>query len=209
MLIIGAKGFASEVLSIVDKYSLYKSLVFFDDVSKDLGNHIFGDYKRLQDESEVETYFRNSGREFILGIGNPTLREELANRFIALGGKMTSLISPDTFIGNLNNKISDGATIMNGVVIEINNVIKEGCLIHNNVFISHDTFVGKFVEISPSVNLLGGCQIGDFSSIGTGAIILPKIQIGSNVIVGAGAVVTKNVPDNCTVVGVPARRVIK
>ncbi|WP_348636746.1 hypothetical protein [Flavobacterium anhuiense] len=34
---------------------------------------------------------------------------------------------------------------------------------------------------------------------------MPKVKIGKNVIVGAGSVVTKDIPDNCLVVGVPAR----
>ena len=35
--------------------------------------------------------------------------------------------------------------------------------------------------------------------------MLGKIRIGDNVAIGANAVVVKNVPDNCTVVGVPAK----
>lgn len=37
-----------------------------------------------------------------------------------------------------------------------------------------------------------------------GAKVLGKITIGNNVIIGANAVVVKDVPDNCTIVGVPA-----
>lgn len=40
--------------------------------------------------------------------------------------------------------------------------------------------------------------------IGPGAIVLGEIRIGDNVVIGAGAVVTKDIPDNCTVVGNPA-----
>lgn len=36
-------------------------------------------------------------------------------------------------------------------------------------------------------------------------MIIPGVKIGNNVVVGAGAVVTKDVPDNCVVVGNPAR----
>ena len=32
-----------------------------------------------------------------------------------------------------------------------------------------------------------------------------NVTIGNNVIIGAGCVVTKDLPDNCTVVGNPAR----
>jgi maltose O-acetyltransferase len=38
---------------------------------------------------------------------------------------------------------------------------------------------------------------------------LPRIILGDNVIVGAGAVVTKIVNDNVTVVGVPAKLLMK
>ena len=43
--------------------------------------------------------------------------------------------------------------------------------------------------------------IGDNCKIGAGAKILGKIKIGDNVTIGANTVVTKDIPDNCTVVG--------
>lgn len=46
--------------------------------------------------------------------------------------------------------------------------------------------------------------LGDNVTIFAGAKVFGNIRIGDNCIVGANAVVTKNVPDNCTVVGVPA-----
>lgn len=47
--------------------------------------------------------------------------------------------------------------------------------------------------------------LGDNVHISVGAKILGEVTIGDNSIVGANAVVVKNVPPNCTVVGVPAR----
>ena len=47
------------------------------------------------------------------------------------------------------------------------------------------------------------------ASIGAGAVILPGIIIGKNAMVGAGAVVTKDIPDNTTVVGNPAKIIEK
>jgi serine O-acetyltransferase len=45
--------------------------------------------------------------------------------------------------------------------------------------------------------------VGDNVDIGAGAKILGHITIGNNVVIGANAVVIRDVPDNCTVVGVP------
>lgn len=47
--------------------------------------------------------------------------------------------------------------------------------------------------------------LGNNVFIGTGAKVLGAIIIGNNVKIGANAVVLKDVPDNATVVGVPAR----
>lgn len=48
-------------------------------------------------------------------------------------------------------------------------------------------------------------KIGDNVYIGTGAMIMPGVTIGSNVIIGAGAIVSRDIPDNCVAVGVPAK----
>ncbi len=50
-------------------------------------------------------------------------------------------------------------------------------------------------------------HIGNDVWIGGNVTILPGVTIGNNVVVAAGAVVTKDVPDNCVVGGVPARKI--
>lgn len=47
--------------------------------------------------------------------------------------------------------------------------------------------------------------VGDNVWIGGNAIILQGVTIGDNVVIGAGSVVTKDIPDNCLVIGNPAR----
>lgn len=47
--------------------------------------------------------------------------------------------------------------------------------------------------------------IGNNVCICCHAVVLGNISIGNNVIIGAGSVVTKSIPDDCVVVGNPAR----
>ena len=47
--------------------------------------------------------------------------------------------------------------------------------------------------------------IGNNVSIGANVNIIGDIKIGNNVIIGAGSVVVKDVPDNCVIVGNPAK----
>ena len=49
--------------------------------------------------------------------------------------------------------------------------------------------------------------IGDNVYIGPGAKIFGPINIGDNVAIGANSVVNKSFPDNCTIAGVPARKI--
>lgn len=48
-------------------------------------------------------------------------------------------------------------------------------------------------------------MIGKHCVIGAGACVLGEITIGDNVKIGANAVVLTDIPDNCTVVGVPGK----
>lgn len=47
--------------------------------------------------------------------------------------------------------------------------------------------------------------LGDRVFIGAGAKIIGPVHIGSDTKIGANAVVTRDVPDHCTAVGIPAR----
>lgn len=79
-----------------------------------------------------------------------------------------------------------------GIVLNIKCFIGGGTIIYQNV-----TLGGIKGQYGPSV--------GSNCIIGAGAVLLGEIKIGDNVKIGANAVVIKDVPDNCTVVGVPAR----
>lgn len=47
--------------------------------------------------------------------------------------------------------------------------------------------------------------LGDNVAVGANVVIIGGVRIGNNVKIGAGAVVTKDIPDNCIVVGNPAK----
>jgi sugar O-acyltransferase (sialic acid O-acetyltransferase NeuD family) len=205
MIVAGAKGLAKELLEIFARRNELTNLYFFDNVSADAPEELFGRFQVLRTFDQVREIFKKSGdRSFALGLGNPMLRHKLANEFSKIGGTLTSVISPTAEIGTFGISIGAGSCILSGAVITSSVHIGRGCLINPNTTISHDSALGNFVELSPGVNVTGNCTIGDFSFIGSNAVVLPKIKIGKNVIVGAGAVVTRDVADNSLVAGVPA-----
>lgn len=205
MIIVGAKGFAKEVLQIVHLRDQLLQLSFYDDISTDIPDTLFGVFPVLRSEGAVLEYFSKIDNRFAIGIGNPFLRHKMDAKFSDLGGVLHSLISPRANIGSYDVSIGAGSCIMDGAILSNDVIIGKGVIVYYNTIVTHDCIIGDFVEISPGAKILGRVKIGDYCQIGANATILPDVHLGSNVIVGAGAVVTKDVPDNCIVAGVPAR----
>ena len=206
MIIVGAKGFAKEVLEVIWQRDHSKNIVFFDNISKEIEGVLFGKFNVLRSIQEVENHFiKTNDFTFTLGIGNPLNRYKLYNQFIEIGGKYVSTISPYARIGHFDNEISEGCNIMSGSIITNSVKISRGVLINLNCTIGHDCIIGEFVEMSPGTHISGNCNIGSFSVLGTNSAVLPKVSIGENVIIGAGAVVTKDIESNSLAVGVPAK----
>jgi len=108
--------------------------------------------------------------------------------------------------------------------------IHPGAKIGKNLFIDHGmgTVIGETSEIGDNVTIyhavtLGGSSpsidserqrhekrhptIGDDVVIGSGAQIIGPIKIGKCARIAANAVVVKDVPDNATMVGIPAKAI--
>lgn len=203
MLIVGAKGFAKEVLETFQKNDL-EQVVFYDDINLNAPDFLFQKFKVIHSKQEAQKYFQKTDTAFTIGIGNPILRKMVKDTFEALGGTLSSTISPLAQIGNFDVTLGVGNNILQGAIISNGARLGNGCIVYYNAIVTHDVWVGDFVEISPNATLLGRCKIGSFSHIGSAAVILPDVSIGKNVIVAAGAIVTKDVPDNCMVAGNPA-----
>jgi serine O-acetyltransferase len=80
-------------------------------------------------------------------------------------------------------------------------VIGETCEIGNNVTLYQGVTLGGTGKEKGKRHP----TIGNNVVVSAGAKVLGSINIGNNVKIGAGSVVLKDVPDNCTVVGVPGR----
>jgi acetyltransferase-like isoleucine patch superfamily enzyme len=95
--------------------------------------------------------------------------------------------------------------------------IGDRVLMASNVYISdhsHGSYSGD-IHTDPMVApndreiISNRVVIGDDCWLGQNVCILPGVTLGKSVVVGAGSVVTKDIPDNCIVVGVPAKVIKK
>lgn len=204
MTIIGAKGHANELLTVLTENCLLRELYFFDNITNFSNPDVnFFDFPIIKDFDSLKKHFE-SDKNFCIGIGVPQRRFELTKYCISLGGKPISLISKSALIGN-KAKLGKGVNLMPFTSVFNDSKIGDGVLVNSYASIHHDTEVGDYSELSPGCRILGYAKIGKLCSIGSNAVILPHIKITDNVIVGAGAVVSKNIDEPGVYVGVPAK----
>lgn len=206
MVIIGAKGFAKEILEIFHLKNNIENLFFFDNISNDLELRLYDKYRILKSWEEVTSVFeiiQNS--DFTIAVGGPENRKKLYDKMIQLNGNFCSTISPNSIIGHYDIIIGEGTNIMSSAFISNSVLIGKGVIINVQASVGHDCHIGDFAEISPGVNISGNCFIGNNTTIGTNATILPKVKIGNNVVIAAGSLVKTDIPDNSIAVGYPAR----
>ncbi len=86
-------------------------------------------------------------------------------------------------------------------------VIEDDVKTDNLVHIGHNVRIGARTKITPMTIISGSVSIGEDCWIAPGVSIRDWRSVGNNVLVGIGSVVTKNLEDNITVVGNPARQI--
>jgi len=203
--IIGAGGFAREVLDIFDAVNAieprYEVLGFIVDPEYGKpgeivnGKPILGAFDWLAENNDVLC---------LCAVGAPEHRFKLVRRAIEVGARFCSVIHPSV-IRSQWLEIGEGTIITAGCILT--NQIKIGNHVHLNLdcTIGHDAVLHDYTTLAPGVHISGNVVLQEGCYIGTGANIIEKKTIGAWSIVGAGSTITKDVPPNTTVVGVPGR----
>lgn len=206
--VYGAAGCGRGILPLLRAQYTNAALVFIDDGRAP--GHVNG-HEILDWPGFLE---RNSEAKAVsIAIADSKTRERLADRCVDAGIPLTEARAAsvvqmdDVFIG-------DGACLSPFVTLTSN--IRIGRCFHANLYsyVEHDCVIGDFVTFAPGVKCNGNVHIGDHAYVGTGAILRQgqpgkPLIIGAGATVGMGAVVTRDVPPGMTVVGNPAKPLIK
>jgi sugar O-acyltransferase (sialic acid O-acetyltransferase NeuD family) len=208
LVIIGAGGFGREVLWIarsINKVQPKWNILGFIDSNPKLKGQLVDDIPVLGDTE----WFKQNDKDIniVCGVGNTKVRKKLIEEVSKYRNiSFATLIHPSVIVAE-DAKIGEGSIISAGTIVSINANIRKHVIINLSCTIGHDSITGDYCTINPGVNISGNVTLQPCVDVGTGSQIIQGLEIGEGTVIGAGSVVIRDLPANCTAVGIPAKTI--
>lgn len=194
--VIGAGGHAKAVIATLQAAG-HTVVQLLDDDPARWGSH-------LLDVEITGPVDLAAGRCAFIAIGGNTGRRQVAERLP--GARWVIAVHPRACV-HPSARLGPGSIVMAGAVIQPDASLGAHCIINALASVSHDCQLGDFVHLAPGARLTGFASAGEGAFLGANSTVIPGRRVGAWSTVGAGAVVTRDLPDGCTAVGVPARAI--
>lgn len=217
LVVAGAGGFGRETLDVVEAINaaapspVWQLLGVLDDSLTDVNRGRLA-ARSIPFLGQIDDFLRNSDSgdpvSYVVGIGSPVVRRRVAALFENAGLSAATLVHPSGTRGALS-ELGPGTVLCAGVTISNNVTLGHHVHVNPNATIGHDTFVEDYVSINPLAAISGDCVIESGVLVGAGAVVLNGLSVGRGATVGGAACVVRDVPPGTTVVGVPARRLVR
>lgn len=207
LIIIGASGHGREVLDIIERINdvkpTYNILGFVDDNEAIQGHSING-IKVLGGLSYLKEFLLNRKIFVVIAIANADIKRKISSELegIAL---WTNIIDPTVIVSKYCS-IGYGNVIGPYSWIGPNSQIGNFCDCVFACSVGHDVIIEDYVSIMDYCDITGHDYLEAGVYLGSSVAIIPGIRIAQNCILGAGAVVVKDISEQGTYTGIPAKR---
>jgi UDP-perosamine 4-acetyltransferase len=204
VIVIGSGGHAKVVIDILHEM---QNVEIFGITSNSLSAGSFYIGYQILGDDEVLSQYVDQNYFIAMGLGgyrDNNLREKVYNYAKELGFSFINVIHPNAIISK-TVKLGESIVIFPGVVLNTDVQIGNNSIVATGSTIDHETIIGNNVLVSAGVTVGACSKIQDNSLLALGSKVISGIAIGRNAVVAAGAVVIKNVQNNETVFGIPAK----
>jgi acetyltransferase EpsM len=209
LIIFGAGGNADVICSTIQDLNQNNQQIeilgFLDDIKKN--SKVLGGINK----KNVEKYKKYKDVYFIWSLRSTNLGKKILDKYynLELSIKKLLTVKHPTAIISQFSKIGNGVTIHPFVNIGPGVNIKNNIHIFSHSLIGHNTSLSNFSYVANNASIGAFVRIKEGGYIGMNASIKEKVTIEKWGTVGMGSVVIKNVTENSTVVGNPAKMLIK
>lgn len=204
LLILGAGGHGGAVADAALHMRRWERIEFYDDRAAP-GSEVHGiPVRGTVSELLSRSFAVGDASEIFVAIGDNSRRLELAKQVVQAGAALATIVHPSAIVGT-RVSIGAGSVLMAGVVVNIGSRIGTGCIVNTQASVDHDCTIGEGAHVCPGVALAGNVRVGDLAWVGIGSTVIQGRSIGTRAVVGAGSVVIRDVENDVTVVGNPAR----
>jgi|SRR5690606_18793555 len=207
IILIGGGGHCKSCIDVIEQTGQYE-IAGIIDLPHKLGQRTSG-YEVIGNDADIER-FASQGFCFVITMGqvkSAAPRKRLFEHLKQIDAAIESIISPRAYLAK-GVTIGEGSIVMHGVHVIESVKIGANCILNTACTVEHDAVVGNHCHISTHAIVNGECAVGDECFIGSNSVISNQISVASQCVIGAGSVVAKNIYEQGTYVGNPARKIL-
>lgn len=153
---------------------------------------------------DPQSFVPQPGDAFLLAIGIPGVRRQVAESLEARGATFLTLVHPTAVVASTAS-IGGGSILCPFSIVSDSARIGRCTLMNYHSSLGHDAATGDFVVLSPYATLGGGAHVGDDVFLGLHASVGPGKRIGARSKVSANSAALADAPANSLIHGVPGR----